>query len=143
MRESSREEALRGGSDDGPASADSELSRVRLLVKSDQPGLADSDGRSTKVSGRPQNERGEIGRAGRVLLHLEDDHLLALGDDDAVRAGEERLEVGLAVALLRSVDRLTDGSAPTPEEGVGTPTARSALAVVIPVDARGHVRRRA
>ena len=64
--------------------------------------------------------------------------MLAVGHDDLRRALEQLLQLRGAVTLLGGIRSLTDGDAPILQEGVGALAAGSALAVVVPVDARAH-----
>ena len=105
-------------------------------MEADHPSLPQLHRGGAQVSGRAQRDRRDVARG--VFLRVEGQHLLALGHDDLRGIREELLQVGLAETLLRGIDRLTDGDVPTLQEGVGTLAARSALAVVVPVDALRH-----
>ena len=107
-------------------------------MEPDQPGPTDAERGCAEIAGRAEHGLLQHGRIGRVLFQIEGDQLLALGDDDGRGVGEQGREVTGREALLAGIDRLTDGDVPTLEEGVGTLAARSALAVVSPVDALGH-----
>jgi hypothetical protein len=69
-------------------------------------------------------------------MELED--LLAPRHDYPRGVSKDIHEVPLSIANLRCIDGLTDHHIPTGEEIVGPGATRSALAVVVPVDALGH-----
>ena len=111
---------------------------VRVRVESDHPGLPLPDGGSSEVAAGTQTGLHEFGEFGRVVLEIELEHLLALRHDHARRIAKDLHEILLSVAFLGRVDRLTDRHIPAGEKIVGAGAARSALAVVVPVDALGH-----
>ena len=125
-------------SEQGEQALESEELAVGVWVEADHPCLAPPDGGGAKVSARPQAGSDQLRLLGWVVLQVEHNDPLSLRHDHTRRVAEDLHEVTLAVALLRSIDSLTDRHVPAGEEVVGPGAARSALAVVVPVDALGH-----
>ena len=107
-------------------------------MEADHPCFAPPNSRGAEISARPQAGPHQLRLLGWVVLQIELNDLLSLRHDHARRVAEDLHEVTLAIALLRSIDSLTDRHVPAGEEVVGPGAARSALAVVVPVDALGH-----
>jgi hypothetical protein len=111
---------------------------VGLFAETHEPGLAHAQRRRAEVAGGAEHVLDQLSAIVLALLQVEDQLLLAASGDDLVRSFEELVEVSLAEALFLGVDRLTDGDGAALEEGVRALAARSALAVVVPVDALAH-----
>ena len=108
-------------------------------MKSNQVGGSDTGHRRPQHAARSQ--RRLLGGRGGVALGRVDLHpLLALRDDQSPRTREHAAQVVRAEALLARIDLLLDLDVVLTDELIGTPTARSAAPVVIPVDLLRHGR---